>query len=268
MSRSLPHLTMTTSTSSLSPISPIFPTFSPTQPSPLAHDPYLSCEDPGQSGGSTQIPSLTGYEPKVIEPEDLEPRRIELDWNLGRDPYRTQERIVGDDDQNPVAEDMDKFGKVGVEMSYIHSQMHSDYHSAECIADSDREDGELRKMLASPVYIQCEEKFVVLFENPQLLGNQKQKIDTEERDELCFCLFTQPRICTLSYYQRYVPRGTRHPGDFLSMSTLLRNSRAHCSLFMCTCMSTRLKALEMNALGHLKYFWMFAMRRRRFYFAA
>ena len=43
---SLPHLTLTTSTSSLSPTSPIFPTFSPLHPSPLAHDPYLPCEDP------------------------------------------------------------------------------------------------------------------------------------------------------------------------------------------------------------------------------
>ena len=59
MSRSLPHLTLTTSTSSLSPTSPIFPTFSPSHPNPLTHDPYLPCEDPRQSGGSTQIPSLT-----------------------------------------------------------------------------------------------------------------------------------------------------------------------------------------------------------------
>ena len=60
MSRSLPHLTLTTSTSSLSSTSPTFPTFSPSHPSPLAHDPYFSCEDSWQSGRSTQIPSLTG----------------------------------------------------------------------------------------------------------------------------------------------------------------------------------------------------------------
>ena len=51
MSRSLPHLTLTTSTGSLSLTSPIFPTFSPSHPSPLAHDPFLPCEDPRQSGG-------------------------------------------------------------------------------------------------------------------------------------------------------------------------------------------------------------------------
>ena len=65
----------------------------PSHPSLLAHDPYLPCENSWQSGGSTQIPSLTGYEPYLIEPEDFEPRRIELDWNLGTDPYQIQERL-------------------------------------------------------------------------------------------------------------------------------------------------------------------------------
>ena len=59
--------------------------------------------------------------------------------------------------QNPIAEDMDEFGKVGAEMSYIQSQMHSDDDSAETIADSDVEDGELRKMLASPLKSQDRE---------------------------------------------------------------------------------------------------------------
>ena len=39
---------------------------------------------------------------------------------------------------------MDEFGKV----------CHSDYDSAEIIADSDVEDGELRKMFAAPLYMQ------------------------------------------------------------------------------------------------------------------
>ena len=52
---------------------------------------------------------------------------------------------------------MERFGKVGAEMSYFQSQMHSDYDSAESIADSDLEDGELRKMLTSPLYVQGRE---------------------------------------------------------------------------------------------------------------
>ena len=155
MSRSLPHLALTTSTSS-----PIFPTVSPTHTRSMVLDPHLPCDVPRQSGGSTRIPSLTGYEPKpvefkdieteAIEPEDFEPRRIELDRNLGTDPYQIQERFM----RNSLNEDMDEFGKVGAEVFYNQSLIHSDYDSAESIADSDLEDGELRKMLASPLFFQ------------------------------------------------------------------------------------------------------------------
>ena len=99
-------------------------------------DPYLPCDVPRQSGGSTQIPSLTGYEPEsveikaieteTIEPEDLEPRRIELGRNLGTDLYQLQERFLRKNYQNPITEDVDEFGKVGAEMSYLQSQMRSD----------------------------------------------------------------------------------------------------------------------------------------------
>ena len=61
MSRSLPHLTLTTSTSSLS-TSPIIPSSSPTLPDLLTHDPHLHCEDSRRSGGTTKFPSPTGYE--------------------------------------------------------------------------------------------------------------------------------------------------------------------------------------------------------------
>ena len=105
---------------------------------------------------------LTCYEPKLvkteaIEREDVEPKRIEVDRNLGTDPYQIQERFKRSNFPNPITEDMDEFGKVGAEMSHIQSQMHYDYDSAESIADSDLEDGELRKMLASPLYVQSRE---------------------------------------------------------------------------------------------------------------
>ena len=79
----------------------------------LAHDEYLPCDVPRQSGGSTQIPSLTGYEPKLIEteaiePEGLEPRKIELDRDIGTDPYQIQERLMRSNFQNPITEDMDE----------------------------------------------------------------------------------------------------------------------------------------------------------------
>ena len=95
MSRSLPHKTLTTSTSSLSPASSVFQPFSPSQSFPLVLDPYIPCDDSWRSGGSTENPSPTGHEPKVIQSNDLEPGRIELERNLGSDLHQTQERIYG-----------------------------------------------------------------------------------------------------------------------------------------------------------------------------
>ena len=53
--------------------------------------------------------------------------------------------------RSSLTEDMDEFGKVGADVSYLQSQKHSEYDLAESIADSDLEDGELRKLLASPL---------------------------------------------------------------------------------------------------------------------
>ena len=55
-------------------------------------------------------------------------------------------------------------------MSYNQSQMHSDYDSAESIADSDLEGGELRKMLASQLYMQSRQD-CELSRIPIALGN-------------------------------------------------------------------------------------------------
>ena len=122
MSHPLQHLSLSTTTRSLSPTSPIFrPPLLP-QSGPLEMDPY-TVRDSMRSGGFTEIPSPTGYEPKVIQSDDLEPRSIELDRNLGTDPNQIQERFM----RNSLTEDMDEFGKVGAETSYLQSQMHSDY---------------------------------------------------------------------------------------------------------------------------------------------
>ena len=56
-----------------------------------------------------------------------------------------------------ITDHMDEFAKVGAETSYLQSQMHSNYDSAESIADSDLEDGEQWKMLASPLHMQSRE---------------------------------------------------------------------------------------------------------------
>ena len=95
MSRSLPRLTLTTSASSLSAASSVFPPFSPSQSCPLVLDPYIPATIPGGVADPLKIPSPTGHEPKVIQSNDLEPGRTELDRNLGSDLHQTQERIYG-----------------------------------------------------------------------------------------------------------------------------------------------------------------------------
>ena len=119
----------------------------------------------GRVADQTQIPSLTGYEPKSVEfkdidaeaidPEDLEPGRVELYRNIGTDPYQIHERFV----RSSLTEDIDELGKVGADTYYFQSQVHSEYDSAESIADSDLEDGGLPKMLASPLYLQSREDY-------------------------------------------------------------------------------------------------------------
>ena len=114
----------------------------------------------GRVADRQKIPSLTGNEPKsvefkhidaeAIEPEDIEPRRIELGRNLEKDPYQIQERCL----RKSLTEDMDEVGKVGADTSHLKPQMHSGCDSAERVTDSDLEDGELRQMLASPLYLQ------------------------------------------------------------------------------------------------------------------
>ena len=47
--------------------------------------------------------------------------------------------------RSPLTGDMVEFGKVGAEISYLQSQMHSDHDPAESIADSDLEDGDHEK---------------------------------------------------------------------------------------------------------------------------
>ena len=87
------------------------------------HDPLeKKCEASWRSGGSSDIPSPTSCEPKRIELDTLLDRNLEVEHQ-----DLNQDRIVGDDDQNPLTEDMDECGKLGVKsLSYNQSQIHSD----------------------------------------------------------------------------------------------------------------------------------------------
>ena len=67
------------------------------------------------------------------------PRRIELDRNIGTDPYQIpvfDERVLGDDYQNPITEGTKKIEQINVDMPYVQSRIHSAYDSVDSIADS------------------------------------------------------------------------------------------------------------------------------------
>ena len=150
----------------LSLTSPISQSSSPTHPSLLSHDPSVHCDDSRRSCSSSDLPIS----------HTLWAQRIELDRNLEVEHQdQTRDRIMGDDYQSPIIGDMDEFGKFGVKsLSYNQSLIHSDYDSAESVADSGLEDGQLRKMPASPLYIQEREGDFDSSRKPEFQGNWVQ----------------------------------------------------------------------------------------------
>ena len=78
--------------------------------------------------------------PQIVSPKGIEPNRILVN------------------PQNQKIDDQDDIEEIGVKpLSYSQSLVHSAYDSTKRIAtppDSDLEDEGLRKMLASPLYIQ------------------------------------------------------------------------------------------------------------------
>ena len=100
----------------------------------LSTHPFIHCEDPRRDGTSSESHSSTGYEPK----------RIELN------------RILVNP-QNQIIDDQEVFEEMGVKpLTYSQSLIHSAYDSAESMAtppDSDLEDEQLRKTLASPLFL-------------------------------------------------------------------------------------------------------------------
>ena len=107
------------------------------------------CYENLQNGGNTRTTAPTGYEPKQLETKIIETEAYSGDpYQL----YEIQERFVEEYHQASITKEVEEFRKID-NQSDIQSQMHFD-DSAESIADSDLEDGELRKMLTSPLYAQ------------------------------------------------------------------------------------------------------------------
>ena len=123
----MPHLPLSICTTSLSSSSSIFPPISQTPTIRLEHNEHSGpgershCDDLRQSGSFTQTVTHTGYEPSIKCRKDF--------WEKNYPNTITEDVTV------PNSTKISK-------KSFIQSQMHSDYDSAESIADSDLEDGE------------------------------------------------------------------------------------------------------------------------------
>ena len=111
-----------------------------------------------QGGGNPRTTTLTGYEPKELATIS----RFEADSGDPYQSYDVQEKVGEEDHRVPFTEEVEEFGEIKTagapdsklsETSHIQSKMHFD-DSVESIADSDLEDGELQKMLTSPLYAQ------------------------------------------------------------------------------------------------------------------
>ena len=111
-----------------------------------------------QSGGNPGKTTPTIYEPKELATVS----RIEAYAGDPHQLYDVLEKIGEEDHRAPDTEEVDSFGEistVGVSdsklsrTSNIQSQMHVD-DCVESTADSDLEDGQLQKILTSPLYVQ------------------------------------------------------------------------------------------------------------------
>ena len=123
----------------------------------LRHQESLWREDL-QSGGNPRTTTPTGYEPKELATV----ARIEAFSGDPHQLYDVREKVGQEDHRAPITQEIEEFREIGTaglpdskisETSCFQSQMHFD-DSVESIADSDLEDGELEKMLTSPLYAQ------------------------------------------------------------------------------------------------------------------
>ena len=155
------HAPSSISTSSTSPTTQRAHSVHPALQAPsidkLRHQESLRRENL-QSGGNTRKTTPTGFEPKELATVS----RIEA---YSADPnqlHDVQENFGEEDHRAPITEEVKElaeFRTAGLpgshlsETSYFQLHIHFD-DSAENIADSDLEDGELQKMLTSPMYAQ------------------------------------------------------------------------------------------------------------------
>ena len=123
----------------------------------LRHQESLWREDL-QSGGNPRTTTPTGYEPKELETVS----RIEAYSGEPHQHFDVQEKVGEEYHRAPITIEVEEFSEIGMaalpdskvsETSHFQSQMHFD-DSSESTADSDLEEGELQKVLTSPLYAQ------------------------------------------------------------------------------------------------------------------
>ena len=167
MSHYLPHLTHKFSFNFLT----FFPT---THTISLTHDQYVPCEVPRQSGWSTQSR-------RDRSNRDWRPR-AQKSWTW----QESWDRSVSN--TTKILTTKIPSTKIWVNLEELVFYIQSDSDSAESIADSDLEDGELRKMLASPMYLQ-NRKDHESFGMPIATGNllhcyRREELTTREKRKL------------------------------------------------------------------------------------
>ena len=124
-------------------------------------------------GGSTKIPSLTGYEPKSVEIEAIETKaigvwrpRAQKSW-AGTDLYQTQEWIMGEKYRKDLWEIL--LLRIWTNLEELVPRCPTSSHRCipimtqrRALQTRDLEDGELPKMPASPLYMQSREGLWIL----------------------------------------------------------------------------------------------------------
>ena len=93
-----------------------------------------------QSGGNPRTTTPTCYEPKGLATVS----RIEAYSGDPRQSYDVQDIFGEEDHRAPVTEEVEEFGEIRAWVCFD--------DSVESVADSDLENGELQKMLTSPLY--------------------------------------------------------------------------------------------------------------------
>ena len=110
-----------------------------------------------QSGGNPRKTFSTAYEPTELATVSRISRTI--------DPYQlydVHEKVGEEDHRAPIIKEVEEFGEIRtaglpdskLSEDVLHPIAHDFGDSAESIADSDLEDGELPKMQTSPLYVQ------------------------------------------------------------------------------------------------------------------